>query len=56
MRSKVLAVLATVGVAFTFLSPVPVRADNYDLVSRLTGNPSYVYTASPADWPLARAR
>lgn len=26
------------------------RADDYDLVSRLTGNPGYSYFASPADW------
>ena len=50
MSVRMMSVLTAVVVAFGFFSSGPVRADQYDLVSRLTDNPSFSYAASPADW------
>ena len=36
--------------SYFFVLLLSARADQYDLVSRLTGNPSFPFHASPADW------
>ena len=48
MKTQIRVALLTVGLLLGGLSVA--RADDYDLVSRLTGNPGYSYFASPADW------